>query len=461
MPATGEPRYSPLRTSIPYLTGHVLEAHPPSDGHCFQTTPVTLPLEISFGHSGNSTRFVGDGWAGPEQNLSWMIGETSALNIQALPRDADIICTMTVRPFVHHPRLPSQRLSVSLYGHELAAFTLTTLDEITFRIPARASATAVLMFHHPDAAIPADFPDIEADPRRLAIAVRSASFRPAIAPSDDLLVIAGGGTAYSIASILDRLTPVTNTRVRYLDPFRHRGSLVDLMSNNTESRVTCWVEANGPKVSHAALREEMPDSCVVLSFPGPSTLSLWPLRGPDPRNVPEPPRYLAGRYRWTDRVAAALAGSDLPDDRLFDRYLQLSRETWPDLDAVFGADQEAWCESDASCDVPLGDFILKNFRDQLLFDTPHACSPSLLRHLCHELLSASIRRGRFSSGAQDAMNGLFVGFAGWNEQLPIHPEVVRHFGLRSCTEGRRYRWGTNMVTFQDYIVNYIRWAEWL
>ena len=67
--------------------------------------------------------------------------------------------------------------------------------------------------------------------------------------------------------------------------------------------------------------------------------------------------------------AATLAGEDLPDDALIERYLRLTSERMPDLDRRLRLDVARWKAADAIADVQAAAWVERVFRNVNLFYT--------------------------------------------------------------------------------------------
>jgi hypothetical protein len=223
-----------------------------------------------------------------------------------------------------------------------------------------------------------------------------------------------------------------------------------------------WEEADAADVAiRTALRRRLPDTCEIKTFATPRMTALWPFVERDPRNVPEP-FHGRGRYPYGDVIGMRLAQHNLPDDVLFDAYMELSQREMPDLDALLAKDIAAWDEADAPHDVALADFIEANFRERPIFTTPSAMSGSVSCYLARQLMMQSPLGEQLQQNEwRKKFEHLTCGYIGWCEELPIHPFVARHFRLRYWTEDLRYRWFDNHWNFRDYMLSYIRWMRWL
>lgn len=146
---------------------------------------VVCDLTISFASAGNSLAFLGGGWARSEGDFTWGIGAESHLLLPRLETADHYVLTLDVIPFVHTPRLPNQRLIVSVNDTVLGSTDLCRPTLLGYRIPgglARRSDRMVVTLQHPDAARPIDFSDI-ADTRFLAFALSEAKLYRVVDPA--------------------------------------------------------------------------------------------------------------------------------------------------------------------------------------------------------------------------------------------------------------------------------------
>jgi hypothetical protein len=130
-------------------------------------------LTISFAAAGNSLAYLGGGWARSEDAFTWGVGAESHLMFPRLAEADEYVLTLDVVPFVHAPKLPSQRLIVSVDETVVGSSEICRPSLLGYRIPVsltRRGERMVVTLQHPDAARPNDLSDI-ADDRSLAFAL--------------------------------------------------------------------------------------------------------------------------------------------------------------------------------------------------------------------------------------------------------------------------------------------------
>jgi hypothetical protein len=129
--------------------------------------------EIVFGIRGNSSGYLGPGWAAAEAAHTWAVGNRSVLALPLQREPGDLLLKLIVGPFVSPPVVPMQRLAVLANDVEVANFTLTREAKLQCLIPAdnlQGRDHLDLTFIHPDAATPARVIPGHADRRDLTIA---------------------------------------------------------------------------------------------------------------------------------------------------------------------------------------------------------------------------------------------------------------------------------------------------
>lgn len=142
-------------------------------------------LTIDFSTTGNSLAYLGGGWARSEDRFTWGIGAESHLVLPRLDVADEYVLTLDVVPFVHAPKLPSQRLIVSVNDTVVGSCDLSRPTLLGYRIPASLTLQSdrmVVTLQHPDAARPKDFSGT-ADDRCLAFALSEAKLYRVIHPA--------------------------------------------------------------------------------------------------------------------------------------------------------------------------------------------------------------------------------------------------------------------------------------
>ncbi len=137
-------------------------------------------LTIDFGVEGNSADFVARGWLSPARHFRWMTGVESELRFEQGFGDGDYIIEFSLIPFAGPPKLPRQRLTVSVNGNVVGQSRIARRGRFGYRIPAAAFAashTTSVVLTHPDAARPCQFGH-SCEERLLSLAVERLSLSP-------------------------------------------------------------------------------------------------------------------------------------------------------------------------------------------------------------------------------------------------------------------------------------------
>jgi hypothetical protein len=223
---------------------------------------------------------------------------------------------------------------------------------------------------------------------------------------------------------------------------------------------TVWeqVETGAPTPHRERLHARIPPGCPVIRFPPYSAIFLWPFSGNDPRLAADPQR-----YPWPDSVAALLANESLPDDALFDRYMQMTAERMPDLDRRLRMDTARWRASDAIADVPLAAWVEAHVRTTSLFHTSGHITAPAIGYLMKQLLARTpALTGHLTRAAPAEVDLLMRFHAGQDfETVPIHPTVAERLDLKFYDPNATWRWHSHRWTFRQYILHYIRWAPYI
>lgn len=218
----------------------------------------------------------------------------------------------------------------------------------------------------------------------------------------------------------------------------------------------------------AALRSRMPEGTPVLRFPPQNITALWPFEALDPRKGGTgDEEYPEGeRYRLGDRIAMMLSVEGeaiaLPDDALFDLYLERCAAELPRLDRRLGFDIARAEARDRDSDIALAPFVAGRFREERLFhDYMHITAP-LLREILRQMLEASAGPLEIDAAQAHAeVCTLTEAYRGQHfAQIPVNPLVARHFGLRWHDPAERVLVNASALSFRDYIVDYIRWRPY-
>ena len=156
-------------------------------------------LTIKFGAEGSCEKFVGAGWAAPEDGFRWMIGVESELRLDIRFDARDYIIELELSPFLRSPVVASQRLTVSVNGSVIGHSTVARGGRFGYRIPEAVlsdTGTTSIVLSHPDAARPDAFGQRN-DARLLSLSVKRLNISGILPGPAGLHVDGTGGIALS------------------------------------------------------------------------------------------------------------------------------------------------------------------------------------------------------------------------------------------------------------------------
>ena len=219
------------------------------------------------------------------------------------------------------------------------------------------------------------------------------------------------------------------------------------------------VESGEPSEHRKMLESRIPRGCQIVTYPPLSMLCLWPFSGADPRQAERTDDV----YPWADSIAASLAGEDLTDDALFERYMRLSTEKMPDLTRRLRIDAMRGRATDGLADIQMWDWVEANFRSRRLFYTSSHLTALPVAHLLTQLLErTACLTATAILRAKQEMAFLLRRYRGQDvEMVPIHPLVAERLELTWYDPDERHRWHGHAWTYREYLSKYIRWEPYL
>lgn len=181
---------------------------------------------------------------------------------------------------------------------------------------------------------------------------------------------------------------------------------------------------------------------------------LWPFsEKPHPRNarapgLPEGP-YPAG---FGDSALDTFAADGLADDEILRRYLALDIAEEAELDDRLRRSLAVQARLDAQTGFDLADFISSRFRKQVLFASRDRPALPLFRHIASRLFG--------QMGVPPSRMALLADTYLGSSAMPIHPGVLRHFGMEVPAPDHLYPvLDEGYFSFGQYCRRYLRF-EW-
>jgi Flp pilus assembly protein TadD len=205
--------------------------------------------------------------------------------------------------------------------------------------------------------------------------------------------------------------------------------------------------------SLAAL-DALPSSAPRLMFPALAGLFLWPfgsqahplnpaVAGPYPAELGD--SYLNRKIKQGADVEATVA-----------EYVELDVDRLRNLDRLLEVALEQQRLRDDLCGFSFAPFVAGNFRSKRLFLSPGHPALELTRMWSLEILRQFVP----DSDVLDRVERNLTSNPFPNFELPIHPAVVRHFGLTFLPADATYRYGhEGRLTFGEFARRYMRY-EW-
>lgn len=209
----------------------------------------------------------------------------------------------------------------------------------------------------------------------------------------------------------------------------------------------CQTAANcRPPEFLAALRA----SAVVVRFPTLWLKILWPMYMVDPRNRAEPGAAW-GRFPYGDRLALKLLREGVASSDLARRYRETDLNSILDLDRFQEMTFAELANNDRKSDVAIAPYLAANFRRRKLFGTVNHPNLAILHELYRGVLAA-LPGGLATGGLPEPeCAGEVLGLL---EEVPLHPQVIRHFQLAWARPEMRWRYRSEFLNLEDYLKAY-------
>jgi len=196
----------------------------------------------------------------------------------------------------------------------------------------------------------------------------------------------------------------------------------------------------------------------IILYPNITGAFLWPFSGDAHILNEKLPHFHDGPYgreygdRWLNRKIKQGAQ---PAD-IIREYLELDVPKVTRLDRMYELLIERGYQRDVRTGFAATEIIEREFRDNRLFLTPANLELPLFVHVARIVYD---RLGVPASEVERVLAGL------WRTpfpliDLPIHPAVARHFGLKYIDETTRYRTAAGeLLSFVEWVERYVRY-EW-
>jgi tetratricopeptide (TPR) repeat protein len=194
----------------------------------------------------------------------------------------------------------------------------------------------------------------------------------------------------------------------------------------------------------------------TIWYPNVTGIFLWPFSGAEHIYNRSLPYYAGGPYEFGDRWLNRKIETGIPPADIVSEYLDLDLAKAINLDRMYELHIDRARQRDARTGFDITSVIERRLTEEKLFMVPANLELPLFLPLARgvyerlgmptgeiDRVLASLWRTPFPAG-----------------DLPIHPSIARHFGLKFVTAETRYRFCTGeQLTFIEWLERYVRF-EW-
>lgn len=268
------------------------------------------------------------------------------------------------------------------------------------------------------------------------------------------IVFLGNCQSQSLATVYrERLAFYNDDLVTYIDIQNVRTSPAEGAKALAEADTVVLQLFDFPtKLSAADLRPE----CKIMKFPSVVAGFYWPFASQHHIHTPKgeiDPPYPA---QLGDRILNGYIAKGLDPAAALKLYLEMDVASVAGLDRLFELYMDRQEQRDKAAGIDVAPVLLEHFRDEQIFLTPD--HPNLrvfgvLARNIYQMLGSS------ETAVERALDALpATPFP--HSALPIHPSVIKHFGLKFADEKTRYPYlEEGSFTFEEYVLRYMKY-EW-
>tara|TARA_R110002167_G_scaffold363697_1_gene584481 strand:+ start:64 stop:927 length:864 start_codon:yes stop_codon:yes gene_type:complete len=209
----------------------------------------------------------------------------------------------------------------------------------------------------------------------------------------------------------------------------------------------------GNEDSYLALIEAIPEATQKITIPYPVFTPLWPFHCFDPRNKSCADRIAVhgGRVRYPYGDSHVLSRIMAGDSRqtIIEDYLAADVPAMIDIDHMFKTTFAIQMRKEATTTVKVLDYILDTFQTIRGFNSMNHVSNSSLLHMSNQVLE-QLGLPMLPLSILERTSLLV------RPEMPLHPSLIRYFGLSYVDENTRYEVNRyQRLTFPEYLANYI------
>lgn len=186
---------------------------------------------------------------------------------------------------------------------------------------------------------------------------------------------------------------------------------------------------------------------------------LWPYTGqPHPKNAPAPFLDEAGPYpaELGDSFLNRMIVAGVPAEQAVQTYLSTDVATVRRVDRLQEIVLDKQRDRDLACGCSFADLISARFRQERLFRSPNHPEVRLTMMLAGEVFARlGMAPQLIEEMVRSPSGALFP-----PSETPVHPSIIKHFGLEFIGPDTRYRYfNEGSFTFEEYAYRYMRY-EW-
>ncbi len=194
------------------------------------------------------------------------------------------------------------------------------------------------------------------------------------------------------------------------------------------------------------------------AFPMLLQAYVWPYaHEPHVRNAPEPP-LPDGPYpgQLSDSYLNRLITKAVPPEEALEQYRAHDIAKAAHLDRVYELHMDQQRERDARTGFDLASIMEADFRSEALFMSPHHPNRRMFAALLSQLFERmGVEPGVTSLALCSMLKAPFP-----SGELPLHPGVIRHFGLEFANDETRYAFhAEGRFTFDEYVLRYMTYTH--
>ncbi len=214
-----------------------------------------------------------------------------------------------------------------------------------------------------------------------------------------------------------------------------------------------WLYFNMPdKQPPPAFVDDFVNHGRALRFPISLCPPLWP---PHVTTTHAEPGFPWGRFPYGDLVLLDLVKRELDDDRVLHKYLRMDFAAMYPLQRLAELWRYQLDKFDAESDIQIADFVWSHFRQRRLFWTVYHATNEIFGYILRELLARTIGDVIPKDELTHALQSIELN----DEMTPIHPSVVRHFGLQWVTDELVYNSCEGPLPMEQWYAAYLRYVR--